>query len=64
MKKKLRIVEFSRLKDFLGQFPPGGFVGIYDPQSTLVVLDEEKRHSGSIYLKEEVNIPLNKKEIK
>lgn len=47
---KLRLIEISKFKKLLNQYPKG-HIAVYSPQCTLLVLDENKEHCGSIYLK-------------
>ncbi len=55
---KLHLIEISTLKEILNQHS-SGYIGVYSPQCTLVVVDENKDHRGSIYLKDYATV-LNK----
>ncbi len=48
---KLHLIEISTLKEILNQYS-SGYVGVYAPQCTLIVVDGDKEHMGSIYLKD------------
>ena len=56
MKKSLRIIPMKSFYEIANQFPDGYFA-IYSPQMTILILDKNKKHRGSIFLKEEILIP-------
>jgi len=53
MKKSLRIISMSSFADIANRFPDG-YYAIYSPQMTILILDKNKKHRGSIFLKEEI----------
>jgi hypothetical protein len=55
MKKTLRIIKISKLYGIIQQFS-NEYLGIYAPQCTILFLDKNKKHQGSIYLKDEIEI--------
>ena len=53
MEKSLRIIPMSSFYDIAFPFV-GGYFAIYSPQMTILILDKNKKHRGSIFLKEEI----------
>lgn len=58
MKKLLRMIKISDFKNIiLGKVlipRDEGYFTIYSPQTTILILDTDKKHIGSVYLKEEM----------
>lgn len=59
-KKALRIIEISKFYNIVQEFDDGYFA-IYAPSSTILILNKCKEHRGSVYLKDEIEIPTHKR---
>jgi len=53
---KLRLIKVKDFRELTKDFPADYSFAIYAPATTVLVLDENKDHQGSIYLKEEIEI--------
>jgi len=56
MSTKLRLIKVGEFRELTRDLPADYEFGIYAPAATVLVLDENKDHQGSIYLKEEIEI--------
>jgi len=53
---KLRLIKVGDFRELTRDFPDDYHFAIYAPAATVLVLDERKKHFGSVYLKEEIEI--------
>jgi hypothetical protein len=53
MRRKIRIIEISKLNNILQLFNDG-YLATYESQTTVLILNKNKEHVGSIYLKKNI----------